>query len=175
MNTKFIQITGIALTVIYGLFVVWIYWAAPKELAEIPGKVRESVDSTVSKARVVTNTYEIDQIKFQEGVAAFRSDNFVLARDRFSKADPESRDANTQYYIAYSFYRQGWGRFTNDDELFRKALEQLEKVKELEGDFRASDPDLKLRRPVELENELNEGLRITASDFNPLKVVRDRK
>jgi hypothetical protein len=175
MNTKFIQTSGIALTVIYGLFVVWIYWTAPKELAEIPSKARETVSSAASKARVATNTYDIDKVKFQEGIAAFRNDEFIVARDRFAKADPEVRDAATQYYIAYSLYRQGWGRFTNDDELFAKALSQLEKVNRIDGDYRSNDADLKLKRPVELENELNEGLRVTVADFNPLKVIRERK
>ncbi len=175
MNTKFIQITGIALTVLYGLFVVWIYWAAPKDFRDATLKAREGVTKAVSTTQVITNTYEVDKTKFQEGISAFRSENYVLARDRFQRADPEARDAKTQYYIAYSFYREGWGRFSNDDELFQKALKQVEVVKRLGGDFRADDPDLKLARPVELEAELNDGLRVTAGDFNPLKVIRERK
>jgi len=175
MNVKFIQIVGIALTAFYGLFVVWIYWAAPRDLTDIPAKARESVTKAASKASVVTNTYQIDRTRYQEGLVAFRNDEFLVARDRFVKADPEKRDANVQYYIAYSFYREGWGRFSNDDELFEKGLAQLEAVNRLESDFRSRDPDLKLSRPVELENELREGLRLTASDFNPLKVIRERK
>ncbi|MDH3494358.1 MAG: hypothetical protein OEM82_12460 [Acidobacteriota bacterium] len=175
MKLKYIQITGLALTAFYGLFVVWIYWAAPKDLSEISTKARESVTKAASTASVVTNTYSIDKVKFQEGIAAFRSENFIVARDRFSKSDPEKRDASVQYYIAYSFYRQGWGRFSNDDELFKAGLEQLETVNRVDGDFRSNDPDLKLSRPVELENELKEGLRLTAGDFNPLKVIRERK
>ena len=41
---------------------------------------------------------------------------FPPARAMFDEADPEKRDGRTQFYIAYSFYRQGWGRFSNDDE-----------------------------------------------------------
>ncbi|NNE66595.1 MAG: hypothetical protein HKN33_08505 [Pyrinomonadaceae bacterium] len=175
MNAKFIQISGIALTVVYGLFVVWIYWASPKNLADFETKARESVTKAASKASVVTNTYEIDKVKFQEGLVAFRSENFIVARDRFQKSDPEKRDARVQYYIAYTFYRQGWGRFSNDDELFLKGLKQLEEVKRLDSDFKADDPDLRLARPVELENEFREGLRFTASDLNPFKIGRERK
>ena len=174
MNAKFIQISGIVLTVVYGLFVVWIYWASPKNLADFETKARESVTSAASKASVVANTYEVDKEKFQQGLAAFRSENFVVARDRFTKSDPENRDANVQYYIAYTYYRQGWGRFSNDDELFQNGLEQLKAVNRLDGDFRSDDPDLKLSRPVELENELKEGLRFTASDLNPFKIARER-
>ena len=115
------------------------------------------------------------QAKFNEGLQAFRADNFVLARDLFSKADPERRDAKTQYYIAYSFYRQGWGRVSNDDELFKKGLEQTDFVIQLDKNFKASDENLKLQNPVELKNELEEGLKVTAADFNPLKVLRERK
>ena len=99
----------------------------------------------------------------------------MLARDAFAKADPDRRDANVQFYIAYSFYRQGWGRVSNDDAMFKQALESLERVTFIDKDFRSSDPDLKLRTPAELKNELEEGLRVTADDFNPLKVLRDRK
>jgi hypothetical protein len=123
----------------------------------------------------VIGTYEIDQQKFNEGLQAFRADNFVLARDLFSKADTERRDAKTQYYIAYSFYRQGWGRVSNDDELFKKGLEQTDYVIQLDKNFKAEDENLQLKNPVELKDELEEGLKVTAADFNPLKVLRERK
>jgi hypothetical protein len=124
---------------------------------------------------VITGTYEIDQAKFNEGLAAFRQNNFILARDAFTKADPERRDAKTQLYIAYSFYRQGWGRVSSDDALFKQALESLERVNFIDKDFRSDDPDLKLRTPAELKHELEEGLRVTADDFNPLRVLRERQ
>ena len=124
---------------------------------------------------VLTNTYEIDQDKFNEGLLVFRRDNFVLARDLFERADKEKRDAKTQFYIAYSYYRQGWGRFSNDDELFKKGLEQIKRVKMLDDDFKSDDVDLMLRNPVELQHEFEEGLRITADDFNPFKLTRERK
>jgi hypothetical protein len=106
---------------------------------------------------------------------AFRQDNFIVARDEFEKADPERRDAKTQFYIAYSYYRQGWGRISNDDELFKKGLEQVDYVIKIDDDFKADDADLKLQNPVELKNEFEEGLKVTASDFNPFKIVRERK
>ena len=36
----------------------------------------------------------------------------------FARADPAVRDARTQFYIAYSYYRQGWGRLYHDDALY---------------------------------------------------------
>jgi hypothetical protein len=175
MKEKHIQVSGIALTLIYGVFVAWLYWAAPKNIEEVSIKARETVQQATSTAQVITNTYEIDREKFNEGLRAFRQDNFVLARDLFERADPEDRDAGTQFYIAYTFYRQGWGRITNDDELFQKGLEQVERVRKLDPDFKADDANLKLKTPVELKNELEEGLRVTADDFNPFRLTRERK
>ena len=175
MKEKYIQILGIAMTAVYGIFVVFLYAAEPRSLEELTAKAVETVQNAATKGQVITGTYEIDRAKFGEGLAAFRQENYPLARDAFAKADPERRDANVQFYTAYSFYRQGWGRVTNDDAMFRQALETLERVTFLDKDFRSGDPDLKLRTPAELKNELEEGLRVTADDFNPLKVLRERK
>ncbi|MEZ5426600.1 MAG: hypothetical protein R2747_10070 [Pyrinomonadaceae bacterium] len=175
MKEKYIQVFSIALTVTCGIFIVWLYWAEPKNLEEVSVKAQETVENVTNRTQVVIGTYEVDQEKFNEGLLAFRQDNFILARDRFERADPERRDARTQYYIAYSFYRQGWGRFSNDDELFQKGLEQVGRVMAIDKDFKTDDPDLQIKTPVELKNEFEEGLRITASDFNPLKVLRERK
>jgi hypothetical protein len=175
VKEKYIQILGIALTLLYGVFVVFLYAAEPRSLEEISSKAVETVQNAASRGQVITGTYEIEQAKFNEGLAAFRQDNFVLARDAFSRADPERRDANTQFYNAYSFYRQGWGRVANDDALFRQALESLARVTFLDKDFRSGDAQLQLRTSAELKNELEEGLKVTANDFNPLKVFRERK
>lgn len=175
MKEKYLQIFGIALTVFYGLFVAWIYIAEPKTLTELPTKAQETIEKATTTAQVITNTYEVDQTNFNEGLTAFRNDNFIVARDNFAKADTESRDAKTQYYIAYSFYRQGFGKVSNDPELFKKGLEQINKVIILDKNFKSDDVNLQLKTPVELKNEFEEGLKVTPSDFNPLKVFRERK
>lgn len=175
MKKNYIQIFSLLLVAIYGLFVAWLYWAEPKSLGEVSVKAKETVENVTTKGQVVIGTYEVDQTKFNEGLQAFRADNFVLARDAFAKADPERRDAKTQYYIAYSFYRQGWGRVSSDDELFKKSLDQTNFVIQTDKNFKSADENLKLQNPVELKAELEEGLKVTASDFNPLKVLRERK
>ena len=175
VKERYIQIAGIALTLCYGVFVVFLYAAEPRSLEEVTAKAVDTIQNAATKGQVIAGTYEIDAAKFDEGLAAFRQGNYILARDAFAKADPERRDANVQFYIAYSFYRQGWGRVTNDDAMFRQALESLERVSFLDKDFRSGDADLQLRTPAELKNELEEGLRVTADDFNPLKVLRERK
>lgn len=175
MKEKHIQILGIFLTLFYGIFVAWLYVAAPKNLAEVPTKAKETVENVTTQGQIVIGTYEIDQAKFSEGLTAFRQDNFVVARDSFLKADTERRDAKTQFYIAYSYYRQGFGKVYNDDELFKKGLQELERVNQLDKNFKSDDNDLKLKTPAELKNEFEEGLRLTPEDFNPFKVLRERK
>jgi hypothetical protein len=175
MKEKHIQFFGIILTSVYGVFIAWLYIAEPKNLEELPSKARQSIEKATTTAQVLTNTYEIDQAKFNDGLTAFRQDNFIVARDNFEKADPERRDARTQFYIAYSFYRQGWGRISNDDALFRQGLEQVNRVIQLDANFKSDDANLQLKTPVELKNEFEEGLKVTASDFNPLRLARERK
>lgn len=175
MKIKYIQILGIVLAAFYGVFIVFLYAAEPRSLEEVTIKAKSVVENTVTKGQVLTGTYEIDKARFDEGLAAFRADNFVVARDRFERADPEKKDANTQFYIAYSFYRQGWGRVSNDDSLFKAGLESLQRLPAIAPDFSSKDPDLQIKTAAELRNEFEEGLKITSDDFNPLKLVRERK
>lgn len=175
MKEKYIQISSLVLIVFYGIFVVWIYWVAPKNLEEVSIKAKETIENAATKGQIVVGVYEVDQTKFNEGLKAFREDNFVAARSFFENADPEGRDPKTQFYIAYSFYRQGWGRAYNDDELFKKGLEQTNRVITLDKNFKSEDENLRMKTPAELKNEFEEGLRITADDFNPFKLTRERK
>ncbi len=175
MNEKHIQISGIFLTLFYTLFIAWLYWVEPKSLEEVPAKAQTTLENVTTKTQVAIGTYEIDQAKFDEGLQAFRQDNFVVARDNFERADTEKRDAKTQFYIAYSFYRQGFGKLSNDDALFKQGLEQTNRVITLDKNFKSDDANLQLKTPVELKNEFEEGLRVTASDFNPRRVLRERK
>jgi len=175
VKVKHIQILGTLAAAAYGLFIVFVYASSPTSIEDLSKKAAAAVETTISKGQVFAGTYTVDQERFQQGLAAFRRDNFPAARERFELADPEKRDAATQFYIAYSFYRQGWGRLSNDDELFNEALAALKRVPEIDPDFVASDPDLKLRTAVDLRTELEEGLKVTAADFNPFRLMNERK
>lgn len=175
MKQKHIQIVGILLTFVYGGAVAWLYWAAPKTLGDVSVKARETIEKTTTAGQVLTGTYEVDAAAFRDGQNAFRADNFIAARQFFAAADPEKRDAKTQFLIAYSYYRQGFGALYNDDELFKLGLAQIEKVTVIDRNYKSDDPDLKLKTPAELRNEFEEGLRLTAGDFNPFKLARERK
>ena len=175
MKEKYIHILCIVLTLGYGGFVAFLYAAEPRSLEEFTTKARSAVENIATKGTVVIGTYEVDAAKFNEGLTAFREDRFPAARDAFERADPEKRDPRTQFYIAYSYYRQGWGRVSNDDTLFQLGLEAAERVRMLDPDFRSDDPDLQMKTPVEIRTELEEGLTVTADDFNPLRIFRERK
>ncbi len=164
MKEKYIQIIAIVLTFAGFAFITFLYWTEPRSLAEV-----------TSKGQVVLGTYEINKAEFDTGLASFRREEFPAARIAFERADPEKRDANTQFYVAYSFYRQGWGRVSNDDDLFKAGIEAVNRVIGLNANFSASDAMLVMKTPAELKNELEEGLKITPSDFNPLKLARERK
>jgi hypothetical protein len=175
MKEKYIHVLSLILIAFYGVFVAWLYWAEPKNLEEVSIKARETIENAATKGQVISGLYVVDQQKFSEGLAAFRQDNFVLARDAFERADPERRDAKTQFYIAYSFYRQGFGKLYNDDELFKKGSEQTNRVILIDKNFKSDDANLQMKTPAELKNEFEEGLKVTADDFNPLKLTRERK
>lgn len=164
MKENHIQLSGVILSAIFFAAIVWLYANAPKTFQE-----------AATKASVTAGTYEIDKAKFDEGLSAFRQNNFAAARDDFQKADAEQKDARTQFYIAYSFYRQGWGKVYNDRALFRQGVEVAGRVISLDPNFKTDDADLKLKTPAELKNELEQGLEIKIEDFNPLKVLRERK
>ena len=121
--------------------------------------------------------YHVDAQASSDGLAFFRRDAFEEARLAFDRADPAHRDARTQFYIAYSFYRQGWGRVYNDDALFRNGLEAINRAIELAPDHRllVDDPDLGMHSADELKAELQRGITRDASDFNPLRLFRTRK
>jgi hypothetical protein len=166
MRRGLIQYVGIAWTLIFGAGVVWLYSAQPASVADV-----------ATKASVTAGTYEVDAARFREGHALFVREQYRAARDEWLRADPERRDARTQFYTAYAFYREGWGRIGSDDALFRQGLEAVNRAISLSpgGALVVDDPELKLRTAAELKVELETGLELTADDFNPLKVFRERK
>jgi len=121
--------------------------------------------------------YAIDAQAFADGLAFFRRDQFVEARAAFARADPATRDARTQFYVAYSYYRQGWHRTHHDDELYRRGLEAVQHAIDLApgGRLRVEDDNLQMHSADELKAELEAGVTTDASDFNPLRVFENRK
>ncbi len=162
-----LRIAGVVVAVAYAVLIVWLYASQPQTIAQVTGGLTSSA-----------GLYRVDPVAWSDGVAFFRKDEFPEARAAFVRADPASRDARTQFYIAYSFYREGWGRLYNDDGLFRQGLEAVDRAIAVAPGHRLvveDDPGLGMKSADELKAELERGLKRTPADFNPLKVLRPRK
>ena len=117
MNARLIRLAGAATACLYAAFIVWVYVNQPRTMAQVTGGVASTVGA-----------YRIDQTSFDEGLRSFRGDRFPDARAAFERADPAQHDPRTQFYVAYSYYRQGFGRVYNDDALFRKGLDAINRA-----------------------------------------------
>jgi tetratricopeptide (TPR) repeat protein len=159
-------VAGLAATVLYGAAIVWMYAAQPQTVAEVAGGLTSTIGA-----------YRIDSQAFQDGLAFFKRDQFDEARAAFSRADPAARDALTQFYVAYTYYRQGWGRVYSDDALFTTGLGAVDRAIALAPDHRlvVDDPDVGIHTADELRAELQRGLTRDASDFNPVRLLRPRR
>ena len=165
-TARLIPALGVAWTLLYAAFVVWLYATAPRSFKDV-----------TTRASVAAGTYRVDRARFDAGRELFLREQYAAARDEWSRADPAQRDARTQFYVAYSFYRQGWGRVYNDDALFRQGLEAVNRAIALSPDapLDVDDPELKIHSAAELKAELQQGTERTVDDLNPLKVFRERK
>ena len=166
MQSRIIQVTGLGLSLVYGAFIIWIYTTEPRSFKEV-----------ANSAQVAAGTYQINQEKFDSGRALFLRDQFRAARDEWERADPAQGDARTQFYIAYSFYREGWGRVYFDQDLFQQGLAAANRAASLSSNvpLNIDDPNLQMHTPAEMKAELEQGLDRGWSDVNPLKVLRTRK
>jgi hypothetical protein len=166
MGEPFTRAAGLAMVAVYAALIAWLFGAQPRSVAEAVGGVSASFGA-----------YRIDQQAFDDGLAFFRNDQFVEARAAFERADPAQRDPHTQFYIAYSFYRQGWHRTHRDDDLYKQGLAAVERAIQVAADGRLviEDDNLQMRSADELKAELEAGLARDLSDFNPLRVFEGRK
>ena len=161
-----VRSAGLAVSGAAFAVVLWLFVHQPTTLQEFTGGVAASIGA-----------YQIDQAAFDQGREHFAGERFVEARAAFARADPASRHAVTQFYIAYSYYRQGWGRLYSDDALFAQGLEAVDRAIALApaSGLRVDDPALDMRTADELRAELQQGLTRDASDFNPMRVLRKRR
>jgi len=166
MQARIIQVAGLGFTIAYAAFIVWIYATEPRSFKEV-----------TTSAEIATGIYEINQEKFNSALSLFRREQFRAARDEWQRADPAQRDARTQFYIAYSFYREGWGRVYFDQELFKQGVGAVDRAIALSSTspLTIDDPDLHMHTAAELKAELEQGVERSWSDVNPLKVLRTRK
>jgi hypothetical protein len=161
-----LRAAGLIFSAAYAALIVWLYAAQPQNVAEVTGGLAAGIGA-----------YRVDSRAFDDGLSFFRRDQFVEARAAFQRADPAQRDALTQFYISYSYYRQGWGRLYSDDALFEEGLEAVDRAIALAPSNRlvVDDAGLGMRTADELRAELQRGITRDSSDLNPLRVFDTRK
>jgi hypothetical protein len=166
MREPAIRAVGLAGVAIYAAVIASLFVSQPKTMTEAVGGLTSTI-----------GVYAIDAQAFADGLVFFRKDQFVEARAAFARADPALQDARTQFYIAYSYYRQGWHRTHSDDALYREGVKSTERAIALApgGRFVVDDNTLQMRTADELLAELNAGLTTDVSDFNPLRLLGERK
>jgi tetratricopeptide (TPR) repeat protein len=166
MQDRSVRVFGLVLTMCYATFIVWLYIRQPQTFAQVTGGLTATVGA-----------YRINQQAFADGMALFHRDQLDAARAAFERADPAELDARTQFYIAYSYYRSGWGRVYQDNKLFEQGLAHVDKAIALAPGHRlvVDDPQISMHSADELRAELVGGLRVEASDFNPMRVFKHRK
>jgi tetratricopeptide (TPR) repeat protein len=160
-----VQIIGLSLSVAYAAAIVWIYATEPR-----------SFRAVATGAQVAAGTYQVDQERFNAALTLFRREQFRAARDEWQRADPAQSDPTTQFYIAYSFYREGWGRLYYDQDLFKQGLDAVNRAIVLTpAPLNVPDENLSLHTAAELKTEFEQGTEQGWGDVNPLKVMRTRK
>jgi hypothetical protein len=166
MQRKLVQISGIIWTLVYASIIVWLYATEPRSFKEV-----------ATNSQVAAGTYEINQERFNNALALFHRDQFRAARDEWAAADPAQKDSRTQFYVAYSWYREGWGRVYYDNASFKQGLDAVNRAINLSpnGMLTVDDPDLQIHTAAELKTELEQGTETSWKDMNPLKLFRQRK
>lgn len=166
MRDRAIRAAGAAVAVAYAVLIAWLTASQPRTIAEVTGGLTASIGA-----------YRVDEIGFNDGLRFFRNDQFVEARAAFERADPAMRDPRTQFYLAYSYYRQGWGRLSHDDELYSQGLAAIDRAIAIApgGRFVVDDETLGIRSADELRAEIQAGLTREVGDFNPFRVLGERK
>jgi len=161
-----VRALGLVFAAAYAGLIVWLYAAQPQTVAQVTGGLAAEI-----------GVYRVNQQAFDDGLAFFRRDQFEEARAAFARADPAGRDARTRFYVAYSYYRQGWGRLYSDDALFKEGLRAVDLAISLAPDHRlvVDDTNLGLKSADELRAELQRGLTRDVSDLNPMRVFEPRK
>lgn len=141
MKDKNVRLVGIIVAAILMAFVVSVY-------------VRQHIIPDVGLCQV-------DREAFESGRDLFHQREFVAARLEFTRANGRQCDATTQFYVAYSYYREGCRLFLTDEELLEQGLEAVDQAIAEAGDrdFPVDDPGLDLNTAEALKEEIDAKLR----------------
>lgn len=157
--------TGLVVSLLYGGAIVWLYVRQPRTFEEL--KTQAAVEASV---------YRVKQENFDEAMKHFNAGRYQVAITQFELADPARLDAATQFYVAYSYYRLGRGRLFDDDTMFRKGLEVVDRCLAVAPNniYESDRAGLEITSAAALRQRLKEGLEVTGSDFNPLNWFEKR-
>jgi hypothetical protein len=163
VRERIIRAGGLVVVIAYAALIAWVYARQPQTIAQVSGGLAAGFGA-----------YHVDEPSFADGLRFFRRDQFMEARAAFERADPAQRDAATRFYIAYTYYREGWGHLYDDQRLFARGLEAVDRAIALapKGRLLVDDPDLQMHSADELKAELQRGMH---RDLNPLHAFRSRK
>ena len=161
-----VRVSGLLVAALYASFIGWLYARQPQTLTQVTGGLSAAV-----------GMYRVNEQAMADSLRFFRNNQFPESRMSFARADPAVRDPRAQFYVAYSYYREGWGRLYHDDRLYREGLLAVDRAIALapDGHIVVDDPDLKIHTPEELKTELAAGIRRDASDLNPKRFFAERK
>ena len=162
-----VRVAGLLVTVLYAGFITWVYANQPRTVAQLTGGMAASVGA-----------YEVDRASFNQGLQFFRNDQFEEARAALGRADPARQDPTTQFYVAYSYYRQGWGRLYNDDALFAEGAgsrRPRDRHRARAPARRARPQSIEMRTADELRAELRAGSPRTPSTSTRMRLLPERK
>ncbi|HJZ73858.1 MAG TPA: hypothetical protein VKE51_19100 [Vicinamibacterales bacterium] len=162
MNDSMIRASGLALAVCGFGAIAWVYSRQPQTFAEASGALSATI-----------GVYRIDEQAFADGLRFFRADQFAAARLALDRADRAHQDPRTQFYIAYSYYREGWGRVYVDKDLYARGLTAVDRAIAAapRGRVVVDDANLEMRSGDELKAELEAGVQ-ASTEVNPLTIVR---
>src|SRR5215510_1794208 len=135
MRESVVRSIGLTVSLAYGGLALRLYATQPQTFAQVSGGLTS-----------IIGAYSIDQQAFDDGLRFFRADKFPEARASFARADRAQRDARTQFYIAYAFYREGFGHVYNDDALFTQGVASVDLAISLapNGRLVVDDPNLQM-------------------------------
>jgi hypothetical protein len=165
MRDSIVRATGLMFVVCSFTGIAWLYLHQPQTLAEATGALSARVGG-----------YRIDEQAFADGLRFFHGDEFPAARLAFERADPARQDPRTQFYIAYSYYREGWGRLYVDKELFARGLDAVNRgiAAAPNGRIIVDDSNVQMHSADELKAELQAGLD-ASTELNPFTIVRRQR
>jgi len=165
MPDSTIRAIGLALTVCCFAGIAWVYSHQPQTFAEATGALSATIGA-----------YRVDEQAFADGFRFFHRDQFAAARLAFDRADPAHQEPRTQFYIAYSYYREGWGRMYVDKDLFARGLDAINRAIAAapRGRIVVDDANLQMRSGDELKAELEAGMQ-AGTEMNPLTIVRRQR